>query len=896
MKYRAAILLTLGLAAPAVFADESEKINFFEKKIRPVLVDSCLQCHDDAKQSGKLRLDSKMAVLKGGVSGPALVPGKAKDSLLIKAIRHADPDLKMPAKADKLPDTVIADFEKWIDMGAADPRDGSTPVKAGGIAWETARTFWSFQPPKKPDLPKVLNAGWVKQPIDRFILAKLEAEKLAPVRPATRRELIRRATFDLTGLPPTPAEVEAFLRDDSANAFAKVIDRLLASPHYGERWGRHWLDVARYAEDQAHRFAVIPNTNAWRYRDWVIAALNDDMPYDRFIRMQLAADMIDEDEAVRIKNLPALGFIGLGAQYYKDVAQQFNNEAAKALADELDDRVDTVTRGFLGLTVSCARCHDHKYDPIPQIDYYSLAGIFNSCKIDNLTLAAKDVQERVKKHQDLIKKVDDDAKATVRAENSAFAEKFKNDVARYLMATRHFQLTRIKEPGWTIEQQAKADNLDPAYVKRCLEYLKTPPNGTALNIFKRYKADEDDKALEFARDFERKGNDALKLRDKKKTLNKSQTVIVGWLFGDDGVFAPSVEVLKSKLTPEQINRWEDLKAQLAKLQASEDAKPLAIAHAVVETKAEDMKVMLRGNPATLGQVAPRRFLHILSKQGKPRPFTHGSGRLDLADAIASRDNPLTARVMVNRVWHHHFGRPLVGSTSNFGHLGSRPSHPELLDYLACRFMESNWSLKTLHREIMLSATYQLSSEKDDGNFARDSDNRWLWRMNRRRLDVESWRDAMLAVSGKLDAALGGPTTNLADADNRRRTVYAKISRYDLSNLLRLFDFPDPNVTSERRSETTVPQQQLFVLNSPFVAEVAKGLAARLQKESTSDVERVQRAFALTYARPPSAEEVRIFTAFLNEPEPPAEAAQNRLTPWERLAQVLLGSNEFMYVD
>ena len=355
-----ALILTLGFFAGSARADDAEEIHFFETKIRPVLVDNCLECHGAKKQNGKLRLDSKGSVLKGGVSGPALVPGKANDSLLIKAIRHVDPELKMPPKAAKLSDAVIGDFVKWIDMGAADPRDGRQPAVTSSINWKSARAFWSFQRPTMPDLPKVHHAKWIKTPIDRFILAKLEREKLHPVRPATRNELIRRATFDLTGLPPTPEEVAAFLKDDKRNAFEKVIDRLLQSPHYGERWGRYWLDVARYAEDQVHTFAVIPNTNAWRYRDWVIAALNEDMPYDRFVKLQIAADLIEKDDASRIKNLPALGFFGLGAQYYKDVAQVFNNEAAKALADELEDRVDTLTRGFLGLTVSCARCHDHK--------------------------------------------------------------------------------------------------------------------------------------------------------------------------------------------------------------------------------------------------------------------------------------------------------------------------------------------------------------------------------------------------------------------------------------------------------------------------------------------------------------------------------------------------------
>jgi hypothetical protein len=331
------------------------------------------------------------------------------------------------------------------------------------------------------------------------------------------------------------------------------------------------------------------------------------------------------------------------------------------------------------------------------------------------------------------------------------------------------------------------------------------------------------------------------------------------------------------------------------LQKDDAAKPLPFTHGLAETGSADMKVFLRGNPAKLGDVAPRRFLKVLAGD-EATPFKQGSGRLELANAVAAKDNPLTARVMVNRVWQYHFGRPIVGTPSNFGQLGDRPTHPELLDYLAVRFQEAGWSIKTLHRDIMLSATYQLSSEQSDKNFNIDGDNRWFWRMNRRRLDVESWRDAMLAVSGKLDAKLGGPTTNLAAGDNNRRTVYAKISRHDLNGLLRLFDFPDANITSERRNETTVPQQQLFVLNSPFVIETAKALAARVQKEAASNPDRVQRAFALAYGRPASSEELQIFTSFLQGKDTPAEATQIRLTRWERMAQILIGSNEFMYVD
>ena len=882
MKQWILVVLAAAVCASNLYADDADKIAFFEAKIRPVLVDNCLKCHGETKANGKLRLDSKMAVLKGGISGPVVVPGKAKDSLLIKAIRHLDPELKMPPKADMLPEKVIADFETWINAGAIDPRDDKQPAVADGIDWKKSREFWSFQPPKMPTLPKVQNAGWIKTPIDRLILAKLEAEKLTPVRPATKRELIRRATFDLTGLPPTPEEVEAFVKDDSPKAFEKVIDRLLSSPHYGERWGRYWLDVARYAEDQAHTFAVTPNTNAWRYRDWVVNSFNEDMPYDRFIKLQFAADMIEKDDDARIKHLPALGLFGLGAQYYK------NTDAAKAAADELDDRVDTLTRGFLGLTVSCARCHDHKFDPIPQIDYYSLAGIFTSCKLSNVPLADSVKIKRMEETQAKIKKIDGDIKETLRVEKATRAEAKLGELDRYLVAAWKFQAAKQKNPKASVNEVAKSEKLDEAILNRCTKFVEKAPVG--FEMMRKMSASETEvRTAAQAMQKQVKG-----LINNKGKLDKMKTDLLNGLFyADNSVFQLSDKQIKALLPDDKKKQLDDQSALLTSLQKSDDAKPLPIAHGLAETNPANMKVFLRGNPAKLGDEAPRRFLKILAGN-EPTPFKVGSGRLELGNSIASKDNPLTARVMVNRVWHYHFGRALVATPSNFGALGERPTHPELLDYLAVRFMDNGWSFHKLHREIMLSAVYQLSSDQNTKDFNSDADNRWLWRMNRRRLDVESWRDAMLAASGKLDRTMGGPTTNLAAVENNRRTVYAKISRHDLNYLLRLFDFPDANITSERRTETTVPQQQLFVLNSPFVIETAKALAARVQKEAPNDAERVQRAFALAYGRAASAEESQIFVTFLSGSD--SEPMANRLTRWERVAQILIGSNEFMYVD
>jgi hypothetical protein len=755
------------LVAPLLRAAEPDPkgVEFFESKIRPVLVEQCYKCHSaqSGKAKGGLTLDTRAAMLKGGDTGPAVVPGNAAKSLLLTAI-HQDADLKMPPKG-KLSAAVVNDFRRWVEMGAPDPRErvASAASAASNIDWKKARQFWSFCPVHKPTPPAVKDAAWPKTDVDRFILARLEAEGLHPLAAADRRTLIRRATFDLTGLPPTPDQIDTFLKDESPDAFARVVDRLLKSPHYGECWARHWLDVARYAEDQAHTFGVKPNTEAFRYRDWVIGALNSDMPYDLFVKRQIAADLMDGDKPDGYRQLAALGFFGLGAQYYK------NSDAARAAADELDDRIDTLARGFLGLTVSCARCHDHKFDPIPTQDYYSLAGVFYSCKLATLPMVPKAEAER------------------------------------YALARKPL----------------------------------------------------------------------LEAERKLKELQKAE---------------------KSKPTADGKKQIAAMRTELEKLKKSAPPAP-PMAHAIADATATDLHVFVRGNPAQQGELAPRRFLRVLAGDDPPH-FSKGSGRLELARAIASKDNPLTARVIVNRVWAWHFGRGLVGTPSNFGHLGERPTHPELLDDLAARFVENGWSLKWLHREIMLSATYQLdSSVRETINRTEvDPDNRLHWRGNRRRLEVEAWRDALLAVSGQLDRTFGGPTTDLNSAQNRRRTVYGKVSRHELNGLLRLFDFPDANITSERRTETTVPQQQLFVLNSPFFIGQAKALAARVAADEHDDPARVRRAYLLAYGRPATDVEVALALHYLGAKDDPSEASRNTLTRWERYTQALLAANEFLYVD
>ncbi len=646
---------------------------------------------------------------------------------------------------------------------------------------ERARSLWSFQPVGNPEPPTVRDQEWPESPIDRFVLARLEASGLAPSPPADKSALIRRVTFDLIGLPPTPEEIAAFVRDDAPDAFARVVNRLLASPHYGERWGRFWLDIARYGEDQAHAFQPRLYPYGFRYRDWLTRAFNRDMPYDRFILEQIAGDQLEGPESERLDRLAALGFFACGPVYYGD-----GNKL-----DQYADRIDTLTRGFLGLTVACARCHDHKFDPIPTTDYYALEGVFASS--DYIEVPA------VPKEQ-------------VEAYNKAQAE----------IAAREKAIT--------------------AFVKAEAERLKKKVATAELKAFERMLPPE----------------------SKAK-----------------------VKALRTAL--------EDLKKQ---------APPkYPVIHSLVNaSRPTDMPVLVRGNAATPGAKVPRRFLAALG--GDRSAFRQGSGRLELARAIADPANPMTARVMVNRVWQHHFGRGLVGTDSNFGELGERPSHPELLDWLARRFVQSGWSLKALHREILLSSTYQQSSRFDSQGFTKDPGNTLLWRMNRRRLDVEAWRDAMLVVAGRLDPTIGGPSISLDAAGNRRRTAYAAISRHDLAWMLRLFDFPDPNITSGHRVETTVPLQQLFVLNSEFMVGAARSVAARLGVVSTpapDAAEAIRQAYRLLYGRAATDREIALGLAYLRSPDPSANddpQAKNPadLSRWERYTQALLAANEFLFLD
>jgi hypothetical protein len=765
----AAVILTAATVQAEVntpSVPQAQAIEFFENQVRPILVENCFSCHGDKKQKAGLRLDSRAALLKGSETGPVVVLGNPAQSALIRAVRQ-DGDVKMPPKG-KLPAEAIDALTAWVKLGAPWPETPKKSQVNGEDRIALARkSHWAFRPVRKPAVPVVQDQTWPLTPVDRFILAKLEQKGLRPAKPADRRTLIRRATLDLLGLPPTPEEVADFESDRSPDAFAKVIDRLLASPHYGERWGRHWLDVARYADTKGYVFTQERRyPYAYTYRDYVIRAFNEDLPYDQFIVQQLAADKLPLGADKR--PLAAMGFLTLGRRF-------LNNKA-----DIIDDRIDVVSRGLLGLTVGCARCHDHKFDPIPTRDYYSLYGVFAS----------------------------------------------------------------------SVEPAEMPAIMDPVPTEAYREFEKE------LKALEKEVADYRERHRAELASGNRKFRD--ELRKKQNKVDRLKVTHPG--------SPPRAMVLVDARQPVQPH------------------------------------VLIRGNPRNPGEAVPRQFLAVLTGPGR-KPFTQGSGRLELARAIAARDNPLTARVLVNRVWLHHFGAGLVRTPSDFGLRGEPPTHPELLDYLAATFMENGWSIKKLHRLIMLSRVYQQSSDESLRSRELDPDNRLLSHMNRQRLEFEAMRDSLLAVAGQLDGAIGGRPVDLTKAPfPRRRSVYGFIDRQNLPALFRTFDFASPDTTSPQRHTTTVPQQALFLMNSPFVVEQVRQLVQRADVCACSQPEqRISLLYSLLYGRPAERDEITLGLRFLKAAEaakPEQETARSAkpLSPWEKYGQVLLLANEFVYVD
>jgi hypothetical protein len=1103
-----------GISAGAAASDDQSRRaaeDFFEKKVRPVLAGRCFRCHGpDSKMEGGLRLDSGQAMRRGGSRGPAIQPGDADKSLMVQAIRQAG-SLQMPPDL-KLPPQEIADLVLWIQSGAPWP-DEPGAADSARISRSDEPSYWAFQRPREPSLPAVKSRDWPRSPIDYFILEGLEDKGIAAAPAADKRTLIRRATFDLIGLPPLPAEIDAFLADHSPDAFARVVNRLLDSPHYGERWGRHWLDVARYADSNGLD-ENLAYANAYRYRDYVIDSFNQDLPYDRFVSEQLAGDLMSQRsagvsdpsagadsprESRSIDEIVATGFLCLGAKMLAE------DDPVKMEMDIVDEQLDTIGRTFLGLTLGCARCHDHKFDPIRMDDYYGMAGILKSTKtMDNFKVVArwherplgsKEAIERQAAHEQkiaakrleigrvkesandvllreartrvgdyliaatdsvraaarirdlkpfmnesppdaIVVEAEAFARGNVKRESTGYGEKigviynegalpnfaefdvdlatagdyqldvryaaaearpikilingvvrrsdaagrvtgtwypdsqtwFAEGIYRFHAGANTIRLER-SEPFPHIDKfairpaprtgqprpsldtasqpsaaqshlaspqgeqgESSASTLLPEFVEQWVRYLektKQEPNSplrawhaatqlqpAPLNLqpvvelavartYQRRFAQTDEAWR--ARQSSPDGKNAKELDDPEQELLRKI------LFDSQGPFRipPKFEAHYSDATRHELD------AQGAELKELESTlQPLPEAMSVSEGKVEDLRIHLRGNHLTLGEPAARHFLSVLTNERSPNPGQNQSGRLELAQWLTDPANPLTARVMVNRIWRWHFGDGLVRSTDNFGRLGERPTHPELLDWLALRFVDSGWSIKVMHRTIMLSATYQQSSRYDDRAAEVDPENRLHWRANRRRLEAEAIRDAIVSVCGQLDCTMRGtlldganrtyvkgyPNSNYEKYDSNRRSVYLPVLRSMLYDVFQAFDFPDPSTPNGDRSTTTVAPQALFVLNSKLVFEQTQHLGREvLARSELDDADRVRLLYERAVGREPEPSDVHRSLAFVERYAESASSQQSgendaRVAAWCALCRAILGSNEFFFVD
>lgn len=915
-----------------------DQVEFFENRVRPILADKCYECHTATaeKVRGGLRLDTRDGLLKGGTTGPAIEPGHPERSLMLQAVKGTAKDLdQMPSKKTPLSSAEIGTLDEWIRMGAPDPRDGSP------IATPASTPHWAFVRPVDPPLP---SPGSGLGPVDEFLRVRREKAGVRPVPRADKRTLLRRATFDLTGLAPTPEDMKAFVADTTPGAFAKVVDRLLASPQYGERWGRFWLDVARYADSKGYVFEQERRfSHSYTYRDWVVNALNRDLPYDQFLIQQIAGDQLVTPEDPW--PMAALGFLTLGRRFLDNTP------------DIIDDRIDVVFRGTQGLTVGCARCHDHKYDPIPTADYYSLYGVFDSCHEPgekpllgpnpDAEKAADYAQERERRQKKL---------ADFRAERTAEVLKtLREHVGDYLAAAQD-----SLGLDWTnLESLARTRNLNPGLVAAwksrleqwrgirhpifapwfALSTLSTNNFGKeATEVLARLATETNTPALNPA------------VMQALTQASPQQFRAVAQIYGDlltrasrqwldlvasaekehrpapekleDAAQEELRQLLESEHSPVRealadVDRFFDtptgqklrtLRRELDELDATHPGAPLRAMALLDNDHPSEPIIFKRGNPGNHGASVQRQMPGIVV--GKDRkPFTKGSGRLEMAKAIASRDNPLTARVMVNRVWLHHFGSPLVRTPSDFGVRSDPPLQPEILDHLAVWFMDHNWSLKALHRYLLLTETYQAASdpgptsaqvETFTENDRRDPGNTLLWRMNRQRLDFEALRDSLLEVSGQLETKLGGqPVPMFDESDSHRRSLYGFIDRQNLPGVLRVFDFASPDVSSPMRFQTTVPQQALFLLNSPFIARQAESFIRHPDVSRLDSAgEKIQRMYWLAYQRPPTRQELDLGLRFVQRsapppPELPAAAAwsygtgefdtnSGRITRWKTL--------------
>jgi len=977
---------TLGHAAVSA-AIAPEQKEFFENKIRPILANSCLECHsaEKGKVKGGLNMDSRETVLKGGESGPAMQPGNAAKSLLIKAVTWED-DLQMPPKKKLTPEE-IASLKEWITMGAPDPREASKVVV------KDKKSHWAFQPISRPTPPPVKNSAWVVNSIDKFVLAKLEEKQMLPAAQADKEALLRRAYFDLIGLPPSPRDIEAFRQDSSPDAFAKVVDRLLNDPAYGERWARHWMDTARYSDTTGvvgnDRFNDFRYAYAYSYRDWLIHSLNADMPYDQFILNQLAADKMKNNEK---ENLAALGFLTVG--------QRFNLKD-----DIINDRIDVIGRGLLGLTIACARCHDHKFDPVTAADYYALRGVFDSItEPKEGPIVAGD--ENSKSYKEFTKKLAEmeqhayDTFYKVQRQISDSARKNAEKYFEVAFYSRRDATPEEKKIGIElVDELKKKGKFDPREVD---ELVKFNANHPIVGPFVKFATLKDDRAKILSQLGARTNPILVEFLKKQPALPSSPhdvAVLYGKFMLEQepkvaSLYAemsdPSKDISKSpnraamdiatyplgvvgasELTLDRL-RQEGLRwglrlggklegpSGLAKINEFKlTARGGPVRAMVVEDlpKPKDSPLFIRGNAPKQGEdarIIPRRFIEVLSPNQAATPFKEGSGRFELAQAIASKSNPLTARVLVNRVWMYHFGEGLVRTPDDLGNQAGTPSHPELLDYLSTWFMEDygptkrGWSLKSLHKAIMLSKTYQQSSNTSfrtaDMDYVKmDPSNSLLWHYNVRRLDFESFRDSLLTMAGTLDrGTIGGPSVNITQEPfSMRRAVYGYVDRSNMSDLLMQFDMSNPDQPNTKRTSTIVPQQALFLMNSPFIAEIVQNVVKRpevveavarnhdttagivaifrivLQRTPTQIEKEMAMKFLITENKFQSAvksETAQTTAAAAKLAEAAFKRAQNNngakkailnegelvqrvtFSPWEALVQAIMFSNEAAYVN
>ena len=959
----AGLLFLLGAPALVQAADPAG-LQFFEQKIRPVLLKECYSCHSEEskKSKGGLLVDTRDGLLKGGDSGPALVPGKAVDSLLMKALRHDE--IEMPPKG-KLSDEVIGDFERWISIGAPDPRTGKAATTQTTIDLEAGKKFWAFQAPKPTTPPTVKNAGWARTDIDRYILAKLEAKGMQPAPDADRVTLIRRASVVLTGLPPTPAEIDSFVRDSSPEAYTNLVDRLLASPAFGERWGRHWLDVVRYADSNG-KDENLTFHEAYRYRDYVISAFNRDKPFNQFIMEQIAGDLLPGDtQAQRDEQLTATGYLVLGPKVLAD------RDQLKRKMDVVDEQVETIGRTFLGLTLGCARCHDHKFDPIPTADYYGIAGILASTRtLDSFKLGNPIVSGWMLRPLG----ANGEAQLTAQKEHqkklqtlTASITKLKNELKQHEdKATMRVPTQLI---GITVDDKEaklvgtwKPSVYSRPYVGDGYIHDDKTGNGEKSATFtpKLPKAGEYEVFISYTGTKGRATNTPVTVRgaDGEKTVlvNQELPPKLDGLFHSVGTFkfaagtAGSVTISNKDTTgyvivdavrfvptgalgkdpemamgvPSEVKdkiadgqkRLKDLEAEEKALKAAGPPQPTLVMAVRDDAKPADLRINIRGNPHSLGNPAPRGFLTVASTGKTPAIAPAESGRRELAQWLADPANPLPARVMVNRIWQHIVGEGLVRTVDNFGKQGSTPTHPELLDALAIQFVKEGWSVKKLVRAIMLSRVTQIATSNDPAALKADPENHLFGRANRRRVEAEVLRDAILQASGKLDSTMGGPVVaslgeRAIDNESKggvqvqidaslRRSVYLPVIRNDLPKIFEVFDFADPDVTTGYRDTTTVPTQALFLMNSPFAMDQAQHMAKRLLA-LPDDNARLTELYRSALSRAPSAKETeRGLKALANFKELFANKTKAKTNPeaeaWAAVSLAVFSCTEFRFIE